>query len=153
MVYSIWRSFTAIHKLQPGRSSSEGTADELLWLTVNSFKLRARTALTQAKLRDQKRQTTDADTNTRPNHSYEQMCKIWHRPPHIVMTEEEVTFGRMWPSPGEGPYLAMPGEYTPPASRAAPKPPDIARVAPTEDSLNEWEPLSPLLEPTDPLPL
>ncbi|KAG0251943.1 hypothetical protein DFQ27_008410 [Actinomortierella ambigua] len=89
VLYSIWRTYTAVHKLQPGQQPRGCKADDLLWLTVNSLKTRARTALTEAKLKDSGRRPTEADSTAASDLSYQWMRRIWHRPPHIVVTTEE----------------------------------------------------------------
>ncbi|KAF9965670.1 hypothetical protein BGZ73_001355, partial [Actinomortierella ambigua] len=49
---SIWQTLVATHKLGPNQLPKGFKADDLLWLTANSLKLRARTALFQVHLKD-----------------------------------------------------------------------------------------------------
>ncbi|KAF9970194.1 hypothetical protein BGZ73_007185, partial [Actinomortierella ambigua] len=99
-------------------------ADDLLSLTVNSLKMRARMALTKVKLKDARRQTTNANSKVASDQSYQQMRKIWHCPPHIVKATDKVTFGDMWPVHGKstGQTLLL-GESPPELVES--EPPDI----------------------------
>ncbi|KAF9969607.1 hypothetical protein BGZ73_007981, partial [Actinomortierella ambigua] len=48
--YSFWRTLMATHKLEESHPLKGCRADDILWLTVSSLKLRARTALFQVVL-------------------------------------------------------------------------------------------------------
>ncbi|KAG0263053.1 hypothetical protein DFQ27_001985, partial [Actinomortierella ambigua] len=52
LLHSIWRTYTAVQKLQPGQQPWYYKADDILWLMVQSLKIRARTALVQATLKN-----------------------------------------------------------------------------------------------------
>ena len=133
-----------------------GTADDILWMTVNTLKQRAQTALSQADLNEKRSQmrTTKAKAKAASKGSYQQMRKTWHRPPHIVVTKTGVSFGESWPAAGF--KLIPPGDEAPPGSRDTradpePEPPDIGEGDKVDDDFDPFasEGLPPPLDFTD----
>ncbi|KAG0013303.1 hypothetical protein BGZ82_002184 [Podila clonocystis] len=77
--------------------------DEFQWMIVLSFQRCAKTELTQVRLKDNANKHIPRNSGNRcapgPDEHYDTMKAMWHTPPHIVVAENTVTFGDMWPRP------------------------------------------------------
>ncbi|CAO3571886.1 unnamed protein product [Mortierella alpina] len=102
VTHSIYRTYCKLgdgEKLFP---------NQLMWMAISGLQTRARTELERAKTREREQEEQEilAAKQDRPFNWIDhigEFVSTWHCPPHIVATEDAVSFGDMWRIPDPDP--------------------------------------------------